>query len=150
MHSLHSVVKLTIKAKVIKLANKKKMNKKKNWTFTRSPSSSLHSSLSSANQFSNKFFLFWFTTRRDNSKDSKAFSFPFVKRVPKYCNSGGVCPAWTGTLWKIQIRNRDCLIFFFELLKYKTYLYREMVKKLKATTNHKECVGQDSKSRHVS
>lgn len=67
-------------------------------TFTRSPSSSLHSNLSSANQFSRRFFLFWFTTRRDNSNDSNALSFPLVKSVPKYCNKGGVCPACTGTL----------------------------------------------------
>lgn len=73
-----------------------------NLTLTRSPSSSLHSSLSSANQFSNRFFLFWLTTRRDNSKDSNALSFPLVKSVPKYCNSGGVWPACTGTLWTEQ------------------------------------------------
>ena len=105
-------------------------------TLTRSPSSSLHSSLSSANQFSSRFFLFWLTTRRDNSKDSKALSFPLVNNVPKYCNSGGVCPACTGTLCSIRdtkidvernienIRKIGYIIFLFS---FSFFLFKDTV-----------------------
>lgn len=63
---------------------------------TKSPSSSLHSSLSSFSHFSNKCFRFCCKIGFAISKDSYRFSPPLSRSVPKYCNIGESCPGKTG------------------------------------------------------
>jgi len=75
----------------------------KNITFTRSPSSSVHSSLSSASHFPKSFCLLRLTDSRDIFNDSNESSFLLEaeNRWSKYCKHDGIiCASSKGTLEK--------------------------------------------------
>mmetsp|Transcript_11520 Transcript_11520/g.29034 ORF Transcript_11520/g.29034 Transcript_11520/m.29034 type:complete len:264 (+) Transcript_11520:3390-4181(+) len=67
---------------------------------TRSPSSSVHVSLSSANHFSSRFLRPCCSTGRASSTLSTPFSLPISSSTPKYCRRGDGMLAWVGSCWK--------------------------------------------------
>ena len=67
--------------------------------WSRSPSSSEHSSLSSAIHVSSSCFLFDASTSFASSTASNALSWPRCRQIPKYCSSGGLWPGVAGTFW---------------------------------------------------
>lgn len=59
--------------------------------------------LSSFSHFSSSCLRPCCRTGLHSSRDSNLLSWPWSKRIPKYCKSGEAWPGWAGTLWNLRM-----------------------------------------------